>query len=133
MKTQVSVEYLIIVGIALLLLTPMILYATSLLSSSKKELRINLAEDTVKSLAEAADWVYSLGPPSRMELTIYVPEKVNETLIEDHTILMKLEDYPLPISTTTKANVTGNIPVENGYYKVWIIAEENYVNISVVE
>ena len=133
MKTQVSVEYLIIVGIALLLLTPMILYATSLLSSSKKELRINLAEDTVKSLAEAADWVYSLGPPSRMELTIYVPEKVNETLIEDHTILMKLEDYPSPISTSTKANVTGNIPVENGYYKVWIIAEENYVNISVVE
>ncbi len=133
MKAQVSVEYLIIVGIALLLLTPVILYATQLLFSSKKELRINLAEDTVESLAEAADWVYSLGPPSRMELTIYIPEKVNEILIENHTILMRLEGHPSPISTTTKANVTGNIPIENGYYKVWVIAEENYVNISVVE
>ena len=133
MRAQVSVEYLIVVGIGLLLLTPVILYATSLLFSSKKELRIELAEDAVESLAEAADWVYSLGPPSRMELTIYIPEKVNETLIENHTILMKLEDYPSPISTTTKANVTGNIPVENGYYKVLVIAEENCVNISVVE
>ena len=132
MRAQVSVEYLIVVGIALLILIPAILYANQILSSSKKELRMNLAENAVERLAENADWVYSLGPPSRVSLTVYIPEYVEYVNISDHKISIKLKDYPREIFKNTKGNVTGYIPPENGYYKVWITAEVRYVNISVV-
>ncbi|MEM5790677.1 MAG: hypothetical protein QXP77_01350 [Candidatus Aenigmatarchaeota archaeon] len=133
MKTQASLEYLIIVSIAFLILIPAILYANSMLLSSKNELRNKLGESVVERLAENSDWVYSLGSPSRIKINIYVPEFVEYINISNHKISLKFKDSPDPIFKITKANVTGYIPSEEGYYNVLIMAEQNFVNISVVE
>jgi len=133
MKTQASLEYLIIVSIALLVLTPAILYANSIISSSKKELRFKLAESTVERIAENSDWVYSLGPPSRVKINVYIPELVEYINISDYKISLKFKDSEQIIVRKTKANVTGFLPINEGYYNVLIVAEYNFVNISVVE
>lgn len=133
MKAQASLEYLIIVSMAFLILIPAILYANSMLISSKKELRNKLGESLVERLAENADWVYSLGPPSRIRIEVYVPELVEYINISDYKILLKFKDSQESIFKVTKGNVTGYIPPEEGYYRVIIIAEQNCVNISVVE
>ncbi len=133
MKAQVSLEYLIILSIAFLILIPAVLYANSMLLSSKKELRNKLGESLVERLAENADWVYSLGPPSRVKINVYVPELVEYINISDYKILLKFKDSSEPIFKITKANVTGYLPREEGYYHILISAEQNCVNISVIE
>jgi len=133
MKAQASLEYLIIVSIALLILTPAILYANEIIISSKKELRRKIAENTIEMIAENSDWVNSLGPPSRIIIRVYVPELVEYINISDFKVSLKFKDSKEIISKETRENVTGFIPVNEGYYTVLIVAEKHFVNVSVVE
>lgn len=133
MKAQASLEYVIIVSIALLILIPAILYANDIIISSKKELRRRLAENTVEIIAENSDWVNSLGPPSVVIVRIYVPDLVEYINISDFKISLKFKNSEEIISKETRANVTGFIPSDEGYYNILIAAQENFVNISVIE
>lgn len=133
MKAQASLEYLIVISIALLILIPAILYANDIIIFSKKELRKKLAENTVEMIAENSDWVNSLGPPSRVIVIVYVPELVEYINISDFKILLKFKDSEEVILKETRANVTGFIPRDEGYYNILITAEQNFVNVSVIE
>ena len=61
-RAQASLEYVIVVGILLVLLIPLFYYLTYTSSESVKN---SQAEDAVKSLASAANEVYSLSPGSK--------------------------------------------------------------------
>lgn len=133
MRAQASLEYLIIVGVALLILTPAIFYANEIINSSKKELRRKIAENTVEIIAENSDWVYSLGEPSMVIVKVYVPELVEYINISQFKVAIKFKDSPEIISKSTRANITGFIPSNEGYYNILIKAEKNFVNVSVIE
>jgi hypothetical protein len=86
----------------------------------------------VNSLANAADYVYSLGVGSQTHILITIPDGVTDIIITDKTILFKLETSSgtTDVIAFTKANVTGNIPTSPGYYSILLNMTEQGVEIS---
>ncbi len=117
MKGQISIEYLIVVGVVLILVIPLFFYSTS---KTTTNLRINQADDTVTSLVTAADSVYSLGPGSKDYVWITIPKGTKTSSITGQTIQLQLSIFSgtSDVHKTTKANVSGTLPTEQGTYKI---------------
>lgn len=132
MKAQVALEYLIIVAIALVILLPLVLYANQMFVGYKENTRISLAKNAVKKLGESADWVYSQGQPAKLTLEIYMPEGIEEASLGSNEILLKIKTSAgiSDIFYRTISPLNGSIPNNSGYYKISLVAFQNYVNIS---
>ena len=87
MKGQISIEYLIIVGIVIFVSVPLFYYATR---TSGENLRLNQADDTVKSITNAADLVYSSGLGSKDTVWVNIPSGVTGVSVANKTITMNL-------------------------------------------
>lgn len=132
MKSQVSVEYLIIISVAIMILIPIILYANELLLGYKDDTKISLARNAVEKIGENVDWVYSQGAPAKRSLEVYIPEGIEQINLENKTILFKIKTRAgtSDIFYTTVANLSGSIPMQSSYYKLSLTAHQNFVNIS---
>ncbi|HKZ45502.1 MAG TPA: hypothetical protein VJ343_02245 [archaeon] len=132
MKAQVSVEYLIIVSVALVVLLPLILYSGEILRNYNEETRMSLAKNAVKKIGESADWVYSQGPPAKLNTEVYFPSGISQTSLENNAILlkMKVSSGTSDIYYSTMSPLNGSIPSVPGYYTITLVAYQDYVNIS---
>jgi hypothetical protein len=134
MKGQVAVEYLIIISVALMILTPLSLYVNQALRGYTDNTRISKAWTAVNKLGESADWVYSQGPPAKLTFKIYIPDGIEEASLNDKTFLFKIKTSSgtSDIFYTTVSDLDGYLPKKSGYYYVSLTAFSNYVNVSVV-
>ena len=78
MKAQIATEYLILIGLILIVLIPILYYTTQ---ESTTSININQAQDVVQTLAKTADYVYSLGPGTRSVALITIPLGVNRSIV----------------------------------------------------
>ena len=134
MKGQVATEYLVIVSVALLILTPLSLYVNQSLMGYTDNTRTSKAWTAVNKLGQNADWVYSQGPPAKLTFQIYIPNGIEEASLDDKTFLLKVKTSAgfSDAYYTTVSNIDGHLPSESGYYYVSLTAFSNYVNVSVV-
>ena len=58
-KAQMATEYMVIVGLVLVVTIPLFYYA---IRESNTNIQINHANDAMSTFAKAADTVYSIGP-----------------------------------------------------------------------
>lgn len=132
MKAQAAVEYLTIIAVAIAILIPIIIRANDMLISYKENTKISIAANTVKKIGEAANWVFSQGPPARHTTKIYVPDGVEEASIENNIVLYRIKTSAgtSTVDYDTTSPLNGSIPTSSGYYKITLTAFENYVNIS---
>jgi len=122
-KSQVSTEYLFILGLIILALIPIIYYATQ---ESSRTLNLNDAQDAVQTLARTADYVYSLGPGTRSIALITIPTGVYNTRVLGREVIINLSGYK-EVSAFSKANLTGGFPSTPGTYNVPVTLLENGV------
>jgi len=117
MKGQSSIEYLMIIGVILLIIIPIFYYA---FSSSSSDVRINQANSVVEVLKGAANTVYSIGPGSKKYVWITVPDGVVNSNIDGDEISLKINLYGdlSDVFSNTKPNVTGQIPIIEGRYQI---------------
>src|SRR3989338_1476221 len=126
MRAQAAVEYVIILGIVLLVLIPIFYYS---LSESNRTTRLNQASDIVNILARKSEAVYALGSGSRDYVWINVPQGIKDYSIYNKTI--KLSFYSLGDAVAfSSVNVTGRIPVVAGVYRLVIEAKDNNVVVG---
>lgn len=132
MKGQVAQEYLIIISVAMLILIPVIYHANNMLISYRDENKISSAKNSVNKLGETANWVFSQGPPARLTVEIYIPKDVENISLDNKTINFEVRTSSglTDVFYETIAELDGSIPETNGYYRVAVVAHENYVNIS---
>jgi hypothetical protein len=134
MKAQVSIEYLIIVSVALMVLLPLILYARTTFSGYAENNKISLARSAVDKLGGGVNWVYSQGPPAKLTLQLCIPD-LEEISLENRTILFKIETSAgiSDIFYETVPELDGYLPTREACYPIQLVAYETYVDISVVE
>ena len=103
-KSQFAMEYMMLVGILLVILIPIIYYSTRTLDY---EVRTNQATEAVKALAKTADTVYSLGPGNQRFVQIIIPS--GSITIGQNEILFKLKSSAgdTDIFETTSAVLVG--------------------------
>lgn len=115
-RGQASTEYIIIIGIILVLLIPLFWYAWNRASKDVKE---NQAADCVQSLAQGADEVYSLSPGSKKYITCNVPGSVTAWNVQNKEINMKLSTSGDHVAVTQGDVVQGiDLPTAKGTYRI---------------
>ena len=116
-RGQSSFEYIIIVGVLLIIIIPFFYYA---FSESNSNIKLNQADDAVKAIAGAADSVYSLGPGSKQFVYITIPDGVTSTSVTSKTVQLQISIFggTSDIYATTKANLTGSLPASKGTYRL---------------
>ncbi len=132
-KAQVALEYLIIVGLGLMIILPYILYSNQLLVGYKGDNSVTLARVAVNKLGQSADWVFSQGEPAMLSTEIYIPDGVTSVQFLNSTLVFKVRTSAgvSDVFYTSTANLTGNIPTTSGYYVVNITAQDSTVRITV--
>lgn len=110
-------EYIVAVGVVLVLLLPLFYYA---LTKSSESIKLSQAEDTVRSIARAADDVYALSPGTKKYVWVTVPGSVQGIRINasEISLVMGIFGKTSEVTSITKAPVTGMIPAEKGTYHI---------------
>lgn len=131
-RGQVSLEYVLILGMLFIILIPFFYYS---MEGSITNVKMYKADDAVNTLAGAADAVYGLGPGTKKIVRIELPGGVESTLVNNHEITLKLRisGGVSDVFATTKPEVTGTFPSSKGYHtlKVEYLTSQNKVQISV--
>jgi uncharacterized protein (UPF0333 family) len=131
-KAQTAMEYLLIVGIALALVTPIWIYVTSFEGRSAEQLSLSYAQVAVDRLADSADLVYSQGPPARLRLKVHVPSGIEEVNITQRTAIFRMSfgSGTTDVYAVSQSDLQGSLPAREGNYWVDVEAFDGYVNIS---
>ena len=129
---QAAIEYLSIVGIALLLLTPIILVAQQHIKDLNNDTRMMLAMEAKNKIAAASDIVHAQGPPSTMTITIQLPAGLMRAIVGNQMILIEVPsaEGSSDLVSMFDYNVTGNISISAGSHKIRIEAMYDAVNIT---
>ena len=135
-KGQSGLEYMIIVIIAMLLITPVVLKGTSMLSDMKSEVDVMQAKEAVNEISDAVESVFAQGDPAKITIDSEFPENINQTYVGSREIMIRLNAYGGVTDIVNKFDfsVTGNLPEENGRYDITIqavkISGVTWVNIT---
>lgn len=131
MKGQSSIEYIILVSLILAALIPLIYYATS---KSSNEIRLNQADQTVQTIAKAADNVYTAGPGNREYIQVVMPTGVQSFTVNGRDIIMNLTIYgsfsQVHARSISSIRNTTPLPREEGTYNIIVRMTEKEVEIS---
>ncbi|MBW2990350.1 hypothetical protein KY348_01455 [Candidatus Woesearchaeota archaeon] len=131
-KSQISIEFLIVVGIAFLMTIPLILIFYQQSSTLNTDITSSQVEKVASEIRDAADEVYYLGPPSKKTISIYMPEDVQSVSINNNKIIF-LVDSPIgdyQVVKWTVANLSGTMASHTGIHHVTVEAYDTYVDIN---
>ena len=132
MRGQAAFEYLVLFSIALLILGILVWYSQQATERNREEIIVINAITAVNKIVEASDIVYTQGKPSRITLSVYIPERVESIEFNNNLIIMKIGigAGTSDIIAESKAALQGNISTDSGTKKIRVIAEDNYVNVT---
>jgi len=138
-KGQAAMEYMTMIGLSLLILMGLLVVVHFMTTAANDQIKMNTAHDAVNKLAEAADFVYIHGHPTKITVYVDIPENIindpANTYISGKTINLgtSISGEVNDIYAVTKGNVEGTLPATKGYY-VFIVkstGEDIADNISI--
>ena len=131
MKLQIAMEYILIVGLVLIFLTPLWIYTQSMKSSMSLDIYASYAKNAADKIAEAANFVYYQGKGSKISIDIYIPPYVNNTVIANNTVIIRLArgKQIMDLSSISNAEINGTIPLTEGKYIIGLESMGDYVQI----
>lgn len=127
MKAQVSVEFLIIVGIGIIIISSYVIYSYQAIYSYKINTDISITKDSLKKIIENSKFVFNQRKPAKHTITVCLPETITNCLLNNTLIICYLGDKM--IYETSEINLTGWIPNNSGCHEIKLVAEDNYVNL----
>ncbi len=131
-RAQVSMEYLIIFGIAFALTIPLIvIYATQTNNIQADITSVQIYKIETK-LSDYAEQVYYMGEPSQRTIYIDFPDGINNVILTDNSIIFNVTMSGLNsiIIKETSANITGSIRAFEGTHKLVFKAGTTQVLIT---
>ncbi len=132
MKSQVALEYIIIISIGLIALIPFVIYSYNSAYVYSEQNKIETAINSLNELGESIDWVYSQGEPAKLVLDLYIPKLENVSIV-NNIIIWKVKTSAgiSDIYYKASANITGTLPTNEGYYNIFVKAVRDGVEIGV--
>lgn len=123
-KAQVSMEYVVIVGVILVALIPLFFYSISKINS---QIKVDQADAAVVNLANAVDSVHSLGPGSRKFIQVTIPSGVVSATASGKIVQLKVNIYgsTSDFYANTITNITGSLPNQSGTYTLLVDSLED--------
>jgi uncharacterized protein (UPF0333 family) len=132
-RPQISVEFLVVVGMVLLMLSPLWFSLYRSIQEEQADLRVSQAKTALSRIVRSADLVYVQGAPASATIIVYLPAGVlNYTFAANETHYdVSLGKYVTDVVEVTKTPLTGALPISEGTHKILIRAEASgIVNIT---
>lgn len=132
LKSQVSVEYMLIMGFAALMTIPLLLIYYAYTSDSSDTVATSQALQIARKIADSSESVYYLGKPSQTTLKLNFPERIESTSLSNKEVVfkMKTKNGVTDIVEVSSVNITGTLPTTQGIHIITIKAEGGYVQVS---
>ncbi len=132
LKSQVSVEYMLIMGFAALMTTPLLLIYYTYTSDSSDTVATSQALQIARNIADASDSVYYLGKPSQTTLKLNFPDGIYSTNLSSKEVVLrvKTKNGITDIVQISSVNMSGNLPTTKGIHIITIKADDGYVQIT---
>jgi hypothetical protein len=132
-RGQVAIEYMIVVSFALMVIIPYALYLQDVSTSFARDNDLSMASNDVQRIGQTADWVYSQGPPSKMQLTLSIPSGVEDITFVNKTMTwrMRVGSGYSDIYYNSVAPLNGSLPTVEGYYNILVSSTGTGVDITV--
>jgi len=120
-------EYLFIMGFALLITIPLIILYYTQSSRFAEETASASIERAARQISEAADTVYFLGAPSKRTITVDLPNGIRDTEISGQTVTFTMASSHGQYDQVarTAANLTGTLPKTQGPHVLVLTAQAN--------
>ncbi|MFH0861364.1 MAG: hypothetical protein V1921_09200 [Candidatus Altiarchaeota archaeon] len=137
-KGQSSLEYMIMLGIALGAFTLVLYVVGTLMSSTSSQINVGSSAWATEQIREAADFVYVHGHPSKIQISVYFPsDTYNVSVYADKVIESRLDIPPdhTDVYSVVRGNVTGNLSkiTHEGYYVINVESVDSRVQNITVE
>jgi len=123
-KGQVSLEYMIVLALALGVFAAILYITTMLIVSSSSQLGIDSAVRAVQEIKEAADFIYIRGHPSKTQINVRIPSNIENISISNDVVRLRISvaDSYTDVYQVTKGSISSNISLicdevcREGYY-----------------
>lgn len=132
-KAQFSMEYLMMMGFALLLLIPTIFLFATESENIKSDIAMSHATQVARKIADKAEEVYYQGEPSRTTIKVNIPQGIENITFDNKEIIIYLrnpDNVILAIIESSPVNITGNVSSKEGVHFIQIKSEGDYVSVS---
>ncbi len=133
-RSQISMEYVVILGfamIAIIIILGIALFYSSSIKDRIKTIQVNNFGNKIISTAES---VYYYGEPSKATIFVYLPEGVKNITLFENNIFISTEIYSGLEKRYFLSNVPieGNITISPGIKKIVVKAEGNKTRIETI-
>ncbi len=127
-KGQSGLEYLFLVGIFLVALTPIFVYS---IDTTYLSIRTSQSKEAVQTIAATADNLYKLGG-GKTTIFVTFPSGINSTTIANKTVNIRLNiaGGVGDASAVTEATVNGSLPTSEGLKKITLEVVGSTVQVS---
>ena len=131
-KSQVSVEYLLIMGFAALMTLPLLIIYYTYSSDASDSVATGQAMLIARKIVDSSESVYYLGKPSQTTLKLNFPDRIQSINLSNREVIfkVKIKQGIAEIVQVSAVNMSGNIPNTQGIHVITIKADDGYVQIN---
>ncbi len=133
-KSQISIEYLIIIGFVTFILISILGVAFYYSGGIKDKIRVVQLNNFANKIISTSESVYYYGRPSKATISVYLPENVREITISENNLFITSQTSSglEKTSFTSKVPIEGTLSINSGIKKIEIVAEEDKATIGLV-
>ncbi len=131
-SAQISMEYMIVIGFTLLMITPLLVIYGKERQNINDQVNSRQAFNIARKIVDSAHTVYYLGKPAKTTLKVYMPNNVEDILFRNYTIIFRMKSGlgTQEIMSESSVNLTGKISTGTGIQYIDITAQDYAVNIT---
>jgi len=131
-KSQISVEYMLVIGFATLMTIPLLLIYYTYSSDSSDSVATSQALQIARNIVDSSESVYYLGKPSQTTLKLNFPDKIDSISVSGREVVfkMKMKNGVTDVVQVSAVNISGNLPKSQGIHVLTITADDGYVKVT---
>ena len=132
LKSQVSVEYMLIMGFATIMTVPLLLIYYTYSSDSTDSVAISQSMQVARKIVDSSESVYYLGKPSQTTLKVNFPDRIQSTNLSNKEVVFKIktQNGVNDIVQISSVNMSGTLPTTQGIHVLTIKADDGFVQIT---
>lgn len=132
LKSQISVEYMLIMGFAALITIPLLLIYYTYSSDSVDSVSTSQSLQIARKIVDSAESVYYLGKPSQTTLKLNFPDNIYSTNLSNKEVVfkVKIKNGVTDVVQISSVNMSGSLPKTQGIHIITIKADDGFVQIT---
>ncbi len=132
LKSQVSIEYMLVMGFAALITIPLVMIYYSYSSDTSESVSSTQAMQVARKIVDASESVYYLGKPSQTTLKLNFPDKIQSINVSGKEIVFKIKTRNgiAEIVQVASVNMSGTLSKSQGLHVITVKADDGFVQIT---